>query len=203
MCKRLVAFSNNFYWDDGEDRSKGLADYPCNFVICCVTGIFWGGTYWDGDWTWFLDLFRLFLEGWAGGWKAVAQQLQRMLNEVDYLDPFHQGFRPLNIGWKCHWSTFLIDLLRGGERNKDCAPILAFLDFIVAFITIDYGVLLHKLRGDEKHCVVLACLLSSGSISMVIGWGAPLPCGVPHGSVLSLLLFNIYRRFLGEVIHCH
>uniref|UniRef100_A0A670Y821 Phosphoinositide-3-kinase adaptor protein 1 n=1 Tax=Pseudonaja textilis TaxID=8673 RepID=A0A670Y821_PSETE len=69
-----------------------------------------------------------------------------------------------------------------------------------------------KQAGSQKAiygmpCAVLVHFLCSRSQSALIGGERSSPCpllyGVPQGSVLSPLLFNIYMKPLGKIIHHH
>lgn len=73
--------------------------------------------------------------------EKIAQQLQRTLDRADCLDLFQSEFRPGN-GMEAT-LVVLLDLWHG--ENEDYAPILAFLDLLVAFDTIDQGILLDQL----------------------------------------------------------
>ena len=66
----------------------------------------------------------------------MAGQLQALLDETDFLDPFQSGFR-LGFGTE----TALVALY------DDLAGRETLLDFSVAFSTIDHGVLLDRLAG--------------------------------------------------------
>lgn len=58
---------------------------------------------------------------------VVELQLQRIMNEMDYLDPFWSGTKTALV-------TLLDDLWQ--EQNGDNASILAFLDLFMAFDTL-------------------------------------------------------------------
>ena len=76
--------------------------------------------------------------------QVVAGQLQALLDEMDFLDPFQSGFRP-GFGTETALVALYDDLCR--ERDRGSVTLLILLDLSVAFNTIDHGVLLDRLAG--------------------------------------------------------
>uniref|UniRef100_A0A803TUY7 Reverse transcriptase domain-containing protein n=1 Tax=Anolis carolinensis TaxID=28377 RepID=A0A803TUY7_ANOCA len=116
----------------------------------------------------------------------------------------------------------MLDIIRGAlvddlrqELDRGSVSLLVLLDLSAAFDTIDHGILLGRLTGMGLGGTVLQWLHSflegrSQMVSLGDACSAPQPltCGVPQGSVLSLMLFNIYMKPLGEIIRsfgvrCH
>uniref|UniRef100_A0A803TWJ5 Reverse transcriptase domain-containing protein n=1 Tax=Anolis carolinensis TaxID=28377 RepID=A0A803TWJ5_ANOCA len=99
--------------------------------------------------------------------------------------------------------------------GKGNVSLLVLLDLSAAFDTINHSILLGHLTGMGLKGTVLQWLRSflEGRSQMVSLGDAcsalqPLSCGVPQGSVLSHMLFNIYMKPLGEIIRsfrvrCH
>uniref|UniRef100_A0A8D2LDV0 Reverse transcriptase domain-containing protein n=1 Tax=Varanus komodoensis TaxID=61221 RepID=A0A8D2LDV0_VARKO len=135
---------------------------------------------------------------------VVAGQLQAILDEADYLDPFQSGFRP-GYGTESALVALYDDLCR--EKDRESASLLVLLDPSAAFDTIDHGILLDRLAGLGVGGTALQWFRSylNGQFQKVVlgDYGsAPwqLCHGVPQGSILSPLLFDIYMKMLGEVI---
>ncbi|KAF7249443.1 hypothetical protein EYD10_05220 [Varanus komodoensis] len=84
--------------------------------------------------------------------RVVAGQLQALLDETDYLDPFQSGFRP-GYGTESALVALYDDLCR--EKDMGSASLLVLLDLSVAFDTIDHG---------EAVAVLNWCL------AKVMGW---------------------------------
>ncbi|KAF7244902.1 hypothetical protein EYD10_08831 [Varanus komodoensis] len=136
--------------------------------------------------------------------RVVVGQLQALLDETDYLDPFQSGFRP-GYGTESALVALYDDLCR--EKDRGSASLLVLLDLSAAFDTIDHGILLDRLAGLGVGGTALQWFRSylNGRFQKVVlgDYGsAPwqLCHGVPQGSILSPLLFNIYMKLLGEVI---
>ncbi|KAF7251650.1 RNA-directed DNA polymerase from mobile element jockey [Varanus komodoensis] len=68
--------------------------------------------------------------------RVVVGQLQALLNETDYLDPFQSGFRP-GYGTESALVALYDDLCR--EKDRGSASLLVLLDLSAAFDTIDHG----------------------------------------------------------------
>ncbi|KAF7252275.1 Succinate dehydrogenase assembly factor 3, mitochondrial [Varanus komodoensis] len=136
--------------------------------------------------------------------QVVVGQLQALLDETDYLDPFQSGFRP-GYGTESALVALYDDLCR--EKDRGSASLLVLLDLLAAFDTIDHGILLDRLAGLGVGGTALQWFRSylNGRFQKVVlgDYGsAPwqLCHGVLQGSILSPLLFNVYMKLLGEVI---
>ncbi|KAF7254640.1 putative RNA-directed DNA polymerase from transposon BS [Varanus komodoensis] len=136
--------------------------------------------------------------------QVVAGQLQALLDETDYLDPFQSGFRP---GYSTESALVALydDLCR--EKDRGSSSLLVLLDLSAAFDTIDHGILLDRLAGLGVGGTALQWFrsyLNGRFQKVVLGDHVSAPwqlChGVPQGSILSPLIFNIYMKLLGEVI---
>ena len=74
---------------------------------------------------------------------CVAGQLQALLDEMDFLDPFQSGFRP-GFGRRLFWSLCTMTF---AGRETGSVTLLILLDLAAAFDTINHGVFLDRLAG--------------------------------------------------------
>uniref|UniRef100_A0A8C6LXF7 Reverse transcriptase domain-containing protein n=1 Tax=Nothobranchius furzeri TaxID=105023 RepID=A0A8C6LXF7_NOTFU len=140
--------------------------------------------------------------------KIVYEQLLKHLNEIQVMDICQSGFRQQHSTENAHVRVFNDIFL---ALDSGFHVVLVLLDLSTAFDTIDHDILITRLHTWAGiSCSALDWFRSyfrnRSARVMLDGCSSesqPLRWGVPQGSILGMLLFNLYILPLGAIFRKH
>ncbi|XP_054864080.1 uncharacterized protein LOC129348233 [Amphiprion ocellaris] len=140
--------------------------------------------------------------------KLAFNQVSDFLNRINILEKHQSGFR-MNHSTETALLKILNDIRWNLDNKK--LTVLVLLDLSAAFDTVDHHILLNRL----KHLVGLSGTVFNWfdsyltdrcfyvSMDTCSSGTHEIKCGVPQGSILGPILFNLYMLPLGDVIRRH
>ncbi|CAJ1051395.1 uncharacterized protein LOC117829052%2C partial [Xyrichtys novacula] len=140
--------------------------------------------------------------------KVVHVQLKSFLDEHGVLEVFQSGFKTRHSTESALMRVFN-DILQANDSGD--YVVLVLLDLTAAFDTVDHNTLVARLSYlIGVHGTALEWFksyLTDRTMSVSLGdtksSSAPLPYGVPQGSILGPLLFSLYLLPLGSILRKH
>ena len=139
--------------------------------------------------------------------RVILYQLCDFIEKNAVYRPNQSGFR------KGHTTTTLLLKLRDDifkAMNTSEVTLSILIDYSKAFDTIDHGTLLRKLKAmnfDISSLKIIASYLSNRRQFVQVNDKKsptlPIHFGVPQGSILGPVLFNLYVTYLSDQISSH
>ena len=136
-----------------------------------------------------------------------ALELHRFLDDKCLIDPFQSAYRP---GHSTETALVKIhnDVLLSIDSRR--SVLLVLLDLSAAFDTLDHTILLHRLRELGLDGTVIEWFTSyligrsnSVKIRQTTSSRQTIKYGVPQGSVLGPIMFNIYISPIADIFRRH
>uniref|UniRef100_A0AAR2KBY1 Reverse transcriptase domain-containing protein n=1 Tax=Pygocentrus nattereri TaxID=42514 RepID=A0AAR2KBY1_PYGNA len=140
--------------------------------------------------------------------KVVSTQLNDYVKVNQINDTFQSGFRALHST-----ETALVRVVNDLRLNKDAGKlsVLFLLDLSAAFDTVDHEILIDRLQSWVGLSGLVLdwfrSYLTGRDYYVALGTSSStrqkITCGVPQGSILGPLLFNLYMLPLPHIINKH
>lgn len=136
--------------------------------------------------------------------KHVNSVISAFLESNNMLHSSQTGFHPQH-----GTETALLTVVEKDKKNLDKggSTAILLLDLSAAFDTVNYDILIHRLRNFGLSSSVITWLqyfLKDRSFQVFKGDNSseliPLGCSVPQGLSLSLTLFNVYMSPLAPIV---